>query len=116
LTSRFGLLLVDALIKYFWSFKVHCGKEYVEKGNILNQSQVEQSTNNKAKVEVKRRKMVDGQERSMVQEFTQSTHGRGHIVMINNFFTLLLLYVDLYDVGSQLTLFVWSKSKYLNLC
>jgi len=84
--------LADSMVKYVWTFGVYYSKKIEDFETCVVHVNID-SKNKSRKVKGKQGKMV-------VKELTTTLYVRGHIVIVDNFFTSMLLFMDLVDLGT----------------
>lgn len=98
---RFGIKVqvdADALSKYLWNFEVYCRKGDMSHDSevAFEESRSKSSSNDK---ESQSGKDLGLQGQYVVEGLMKDLSGRGYIVTINNFFTLVPLFLDLLNNG-----------------
>ena len=113
---RFGIkvwVVANALSKYLWNFEVYCGKH----GNPYDGGMVFDSNNREytafQEEEVHAGKSKGLQDQNVIKGLMQDLARRGHIVTIDNFFTLVPLFLDLLDSGIMAIGTLWANMKYV---
>jgi hypothetical protein len=114
---RFGLKVwaaADALSKYLWNFEVYCGKS----GNPHNEDGNDFDTNSVptcfGEDELPPTSKGEGrQAMEVVTNLLADLQGRGYIVTVDNFFTLVPLFTTLLQQGTMATRTLRENRKYI---
>lgn len=109
--------LADAITKYVWNFEIYCEKDtttYEEDAYTSSDGHLIQTGSDHEDVEHnKPRKGVGLQGRNVVKDLMKDLCGRRHILMTDNFFTSIPLFLDLKKSGTIATGTLCSNRKYL---
>jgi hypothetical protein len=103
----------DAISKYLWNFEVYCGKD----GNHYDEDVASDPDLEYGEFEGNDKQGVEKgnglQGRNIVKDLMADLGGRGHIVITDNFFTSVPLYLDLLENGIMATGTLRANRKYV---
>jgi hypothetical protein len=113
---RFGIkvwAVTDALSKYLWNFEVYCGKSRNPHDDDVNEEGGSGQDGSFEEEGLCSRKGEGLQGCNVVKHLMEDLGGRGHIVIIDNFFTSVPLFLDLLDNGNMATGTLRGNRKYV---
>jgi hypothetical protein len=115
---RFGIKVwaaADALSKYLWDFEVYCGKTGNPHNDDSDGSRTESDAECMHSMDQPRSGRGEGfSGHNVVKNLMQKLQGRGHIVTTDNYFTSVLLFLDLLENGTMATSTLRENRKYVS--
>jgi hypothetical protein len=114
---RFGLKVwaaANTLSKYLWNFEVYCGKSRNLHDNEGMQNSSDNDGNTLEDVMAEKAGSRTGfNGRNVAKDLLKDSGGRGHIVTLNNYFTLVPFFLDLLETKTMATGTLRVNRKYM---